>query len=333
VRRSDGTTFAVEGTDTPVFGEDGGFVGAIGILRDVTERKEAEEALRSSEAEIFTVLESITDGFFALDNELRFTYVNSQAEMLFSTKREDLVGEMLWEDSTFYPEFQRAMAEGRTATFEGYYPPREAWYSVRAYPSGSGLSVYFQDVTERKKAEERFRSLVRNASDVILIMGSDQIVRYVSPAVERVLGYKPEQVVGQDNFLPVHPDDMPRIERFIGEVMGSPGNTSSMELRLRHVDDSWRYVETTCTNLLGDLAVGGIVFNTRDITERKEAEEALRESERRFRAITQHSSDIVTLLGATGTIRYQSPSVERILGYGQAEMIGNAPSTTSTPTT
>jgi PAS domain S-box-containing protein len=141
VRRRDGSTFPVEGTDTPVFGEDGGLIGAIGVLRDVTERKEAEEALRRSEAEIFSILESITDGFFALDHELRFTYVNPQAEILLDRCREDLVGEILWEDATFYPEYRKALAEGRTVKFEGYYPPLEAWYDVRAYPSGSGLSV------------------------------------------------------------------------------------------------------------------------------------------------------------------------------------------------
>ena len=157
VRRKDGTPLTVEASNTPVLDEHGGQVGVVGVLRDVTERKEAEEALRRSESELFSVLESITDGFFILDRELRFAYVNPQAALMMERTREDLVGEKLWEDATFYPEYRRAMAEGRTVEFEAYYPPLKRWYGVRAYPSQSGLSVYFQDVTERKALEKRLR--------------------------------------------------------------------------------------------------------------------------------------------------------------------------------
>ncbi len=114
--------------------------GVVVVSRDVTERREAQEALRHSEAEAFGVLESTTDGFFALDHGLRVTYANHQAEVLLNRSREDLVGERLWEDPTFYPEYRRALAEGKTARFEAYYPPLEAWYSVRAYPSATGTS-------------------------------------------------------------------------------------------------------------------------------------------------------------------------------------------------
>jgi PAS domain S-box-containing protein len=115
---------------------------------------------------IFSILESITDGFFALDREWRFTYINSQAEVLFSRRREDLIGERIWEDPTFYPHYRRAVAEGKTARFEAYYPESGSWYSVRTYPSESGLSVYLQDITERKRAEERIRVQARSLDAV-----------------------------------------------------------------------------------------------------------------------------------------------------------------------
>src|SRR5919112_187002 len=121
--------------------------GVVVTSRDVTERKEAEEALRRAEAEGFGILESITDAFFSLDREWRFSYVNHQAEVLLNRRREDLVGERIWEDSTFYPQYRRAVAEGSTVRFEAYNQSLDKWFSVRAYPSESGLSVYFQDVT------------------------------------------------------------------------------------------------------------------------------------------------------------------------------------------
>ncbi len=131
------------------------------------------------------------------------------------------------------------------------------------------------DQEMERRSQERFRSLVQNASDVILVMGADQTVRYISPAVERVLGYKPEDVVGKDNFTPVHPDDMARVREAIADAVNDPGAPSSMELRLKHADGSWRHIESTCTSLLDDPAVCGIVFNSRDMTERKALERRL----------------------------------------------------------
>jgi PAS domain S-box-containing protein len=183
--------------------------GVVVVSRDVTERREAEEALRHSQAEVFGVLESITDGFFALDHELRFAYANPQAEVLLNRSREDLVGERLWEDPTFYPEYRRAVAEGKTARFEAYYPPLEAWYSVRAYPSATGLSVYLQDVTERKRAEdklkeaeERYRTLVEQIPAVAYIDEIDEVSSavYMSPQVEEMLGYTAEEWLEDPEF-------------------------------------------------------------------------------------------------------------------------------------
>jgi PAS domain S-box-containing protein len=180
--------------DDPVVG------GVLVTSRDVTERKEAEEALRKSEAEIFSILESITDAFFALDREWRFTYINSQAEVLFSKRREDLIGERIWEDPTFYPEYRKAVAEGITARFEAYYLPLGAWYSVRAYPSESGLSVYLQDVTESKRADERIRfqsEVLEAVGQAVIATDWEGKVLYWNRAAEDLYGWSAEEVLGR----------------------------------------------------------------------------------------------------------------------------------------
>ena len=193
-------------------------------------------------------------------------------------------------------------------------------------PVVRGIVVNARDVTERKEAEGRYRMLVEQIPAVTFVdRGGDSMVPvYVSPQVEGMFGYTPEEwMAGRLWRERLHPDDRERIlasdERFEAD-----GGQVDEEYRLLARDGSvvWIREETVLVRGEGGepLYVQGILT---DITERKVAEEALRESERRFRAITQHSSDIVTLLGATGTIRYQSPSVERILGYGQEEMIGN----------
>jgi PAS domain S-box-containing protein len=115
-----------------------------------------------------TILASISDAFFALDREWRFTYVNDRAQQLLARQREELLGRSLWEafepvvGSGFETSYRRAMATGQVVVFEEHYPPLDGWFEVRAYPSADGLSVYFQDVTERHAAEvQRAQILAR----------------------------------------------------------------------------------------------------------------------------------------------------------------------------
>ncbi|MBA2713339.1 MAG: EAL domain-containing protein [Rubrobacteraceae bacterium] len=245
-----------------------------------------------------SLVQNSSDVVMILEAEGTVRYVSPAVERVLGYRPEDLVGTLAFDH--VHPEDIEHVSKSLVETLQkpGVQPPIE--YRVKAAdgswrhmedircnwlgaPHMLGVVANVRDITERKQAEEAlresekyFRSLVQSASDVILVMEADRTVRHVSPAIERVLGYKPEQMVGHDNFTLVHPDDMPRMEKLLGKVMGSPGiTTSPSELRLRHADGSWRHVETTCTNLLGDPAVGGIVFNTRDVTERKLAEERL----------------------------------------------------------
>src|SRR4051812_25635727 len=132
----------------------------IAILQDISERKrleaelrEAKEAAEAARARVTRILESITDAFFTLDRDWRFTYINSQAEPLLRRSREDLLGRALWDEfpeavgSTFDRMYHEAGDTGRAVTFEEYYPPLGTWFEVRTYPSADGLSVYFRDVT------------------------------------------------------------------------------------------------------------------------------------------------------------------------------------------
>jgi len=124
--------------------------------------------------------------------------------------------------------------------------------------------------------EERFRSLIRNASDCILIARADGTVAFESPAVARVLGYSPEDRVGRPPFPAAHPDDAEMVARLFADVIGKPDAQTTAHFRSRHADGSWRYLEAVSKNLLGDPAVSGIVVNYRDITDRRLLEEQLR---------------------------------------------------------
>ncbi len=171
------------------------------------------------------------------------------------------------------------------------------------------------------RSQERFRSLIQSASDIILVMGADQTVSYISPSVERVLGYKPEEVTGKDNLAPVHPDDLPRVRKAMADALSSPGVSTFMELRLKHADGSWRHIESACTSLLHDPAVDGIVFNSRDVTERKRATEALRESEERYRAVVEQAADALFVHDLRGNLVDVNRHACESLGYSRAELL------------
>ena len=157
-----------------------------------------------------------------------------------------------------------------------------------------GASTIARDITERKRSEQelrhsrqalqeselRFRSLVQNSSDIITILGADGTIHYESPSIERILGYKPENLVGKNVFEFVHPDDMPRIEAVFREHLPVPGSIHPLELRFRHNDGSWRTLEAIGNNLLHEPGVAGIVVNSRDISERKRTEDVLHATEK-----------------------------------------------------
>jgi diguanylate cyclase (GGDEF)-like protein/PAS domain S-box-containing protein len=139
------------------------------------------------------------------------------------------------------------------------------------------------DISDRKEAEsalrqseQRFRSLIENATDITIIIDGEGIFRYISPSVKRILGYAPHQAIGRSALEIVHPDDCATIAQTLNKVIENPTRSQSpVEYRVRHRNGYWCYVEAVATNLLYDPAVKGIVINCHDITQRKLAEEKL----------------------------------------------------------
>ena len=166
-----------------------------------------------------------------------------------------------------------------------------------------------------EESERWMRAAMQNSSDFVMIMESDATIRYASPAVERVLGYRPEDVVGTVALDCVHPEDLEHVSSSFAETLKKPGVRPPIEYRVRAADGTWRHVEAIRSNRLDDPSVAGLVANVRDVTERKQAEE-------RFRSLVQNSTDVVTVVGADGTILYQTPSMKRTLAHDPEDRIG-----------
>jgi PAS domain S-box-containing protein len=137
-----------------------------------------------------------------------------------------------------------------------------------------GIIVVTTEITERKEAEElrrseeRFRALTQNAPDIFTLLRADGTIRYQSPSVEQILGYLPEEMLGDNVFHYVHPEDLGRVQDRFAEGLADPDLRQSTEYRFRHKDGSWRYLESVGSNLFGNPKVGEFVVNSRDVTDR-----------------------------------------------------------------
>ena len=149
--------------------EDEHITGIVAINRDISERIQARAALRESDQRTADILASISDGFVALDNDLCFTYVNSKAEGLLQRSQSELLGQSVWEvfpsavDLPFHGHFTTAFATQTAKAFEAFYSPLEAWREISVYPSRTGLSIYFRDITARKQKAAELMAMMSAA--------------------------------------------------------------------------------------------------------------------------------------------------------------------------
>ena len=202
----------------------------------------------------------------------------------------DLCLESLGQSNTW--EVQKVRKDGETLWV------RETATAIKRAKGGVVVLIAGEDITERRRAEEsvresarRFRALIEHAYDAVLLLDGNNSLLYASPSTERILGYSPGELVGRDGFDFIHPDQLRDAKEQFAAASGHPGSVYRAERLIRHKLGKWLWTENTVTNLLGEPSVRAFVMNLRDITQRKQAEEALRASEARFRTFVDHATD------------------------------------------
>ncbi len=246
------------------------------------------------------ILESITDAFYALDDEWRFTYINQQAEALLECSREEMLGEVIWEvfpetkELPNYEEYHRAVETGEPAHFEAYSPPFEAWFSVNAYPFDGGLSVYFNDVTARKEREhtlkerEEYLSVTLSSiGDAVIATDRDGRVTEMNAVAERLTGWSHADVEGRplEDIFQIHnaktgaPVESP-VQKVLreGKTVGLANHTvlTARDGTEYQIADSAAPIRTDEDDLLG------VVMVFRDVTDEYERREAIKEQRERL---------------------------------------------------
>ncbi len=290
VQHCDGSWCLFEAVATSLL-DDPAIQGVVVNCHDITERKQAEEALRAANHQIANILESVTDAFISLNDEWQFTYLNQRAAQLFQRSSEGLLGRTIWAEfpglkgSLFDQELHRAMDQQVAVTFEEFYSPLNIWFEVRVFPSAQGLSIFFLDVTERQQAQAELLEMstaLGNAVEGIARLDLQNHFVALNRAFAISLGYQQEEMIGLPWSIIFHPDDLEIVEAAHQEML----QAGKVEIEVRGVrkDASAFYMQLVmvAAHDWHDRLIGFHCF-TKDITERKAAEAALRESEERLR--------------------------------------------------
>ena len=184
--------------------------------------------------------------------------------------------------------------------------------------------VRLREQLHQRRSNRRFRALVENSSDVVLVLDDRGAVSFASPTVRRLLGREEAAVVGLPVSELVHRPDQLHARRVIATPASPGSDPSPVEVRMLHGSGELRWFELEARDLSGENEVQGIVITARDISDRKRAEAQLLRSEARFRLMVQNSSDVVAIMDVDSLLTYVSPSIERLLGYTAEELMGRS---------
>jgi two-component system cell cycle sensor histidine kinase/response regulator CckA len=267
--------------------EAGKIVRVQGAFQDISQQKQTELEIRRSAERLETTLESITDAFLTMDREWRFTYLNGEAERLMRRSRADLLGRNIWEEfpaaagSAFQREYERAMRDNRTVGFQEFFPPLNLWVDVRAFPSAEGLAVYFRDITESRRVEERVAeqaALLDNAHDAIIVRDAAHQVTYWNKAAERLYGWTAAEALGRplQKLLQIDAGKFAEAQRAINATGGWNGEIQKTAKNgaVLTVEGSWTLLRD------GQGAPRSILTIDTDITERKKLEQQFLRAQR-----------------------------------------------------
>jgi PAS domain S-box-containing protein len=183
-----------------------------------------------------------------------------------------------------------------------------------------------EDITEQKIAKEiiknsekRFRSLIENGNDIILLMDAEGKIKYISQPVHKNFGYKPEELIGLSIINLLHPDETKVNKQILEKVLANPGVTINAQIRKLHREGYYNWIELTATNLLSDPDINSIVVNYRDITQKKIAEDKLRDSKKKYKDIFDYATIGIFQSKEDGTIIKANKCLVNMLGYDTIE--------------
>jgi PAS domain S-box-containing protein len=311
-------------------------VGLISVERDITKRKEAERQIREREELLRAFMESATDVYTIWNSRLELLDVSEKGTKAFlpTAKREDLIGKHITEivpdvkKTGRYSDYLNVMKTGQPFQADDVIiHPKfgNKYISIKAFKVGDGMGLVITDVTKRKRAEEellRLSNAVRMSTDSIVISDLEVKIVEVNEATLRMYGTDNKgDLVGKNSYDLIAPEDREKAIASAKEVL-ERGYTKNREYHIITKDGSTILVAMN-TAIMKDVdgKPTGFVAVSRDITERKESEKALRESEEFSSSLLNNAPNPVLVINPDTSVRYVNPALEKLTGFSSAELI------------
>ncbi len=323
----------------PLFDEKGRVDGLCAIITEITDRKRMEDALKANEKKYLNLFNNTQIALFKTTLDGKLVEINSRyAEMAGYTSVEACMADFdpgkAWADPGARQQMIAILREkGSVRNYEGRFLRKDGsqgWLLISAgYCPGDGcIEGSAVDISERKLIQQTLerneamqRKMVSHIGDVIVIIDVNGINTYKSPNIEKLFGWKPEELIGKNAFETVHPEDRKNALSFFRKLLDKPDTLGTMEFRYKCKDDHYRWIEFTGSNLLHDPDIQGILGNYHDIMERKQVEQTLRESEARFKALHNASFGGIAIHDK-GIILDCNQGLAEMSGYSTDELIG-----------
>jgi PAS domain S-box-containing protein len=320
-------------------------IGAIVMnYRDIQAKKIADNALALAEQRMGLLLNNTKESFIIVNSRLRVVTYNRAAQehspFFFSQELQsgisllDLIREGDIEDIiyTFEQVFDGVETERETSYTDDHDVLHVYNHSFRPLFSEDdivGVFITSTNVTEKKIAEnklkfseERNRTIIRESFDAMLIKDYNNCIVEASPAIEKILGYHPSEILGHACIQFVHEDYKNKVQEIIDEIKSTPEAEGCIDVPIQHKEGHYVWIEMKGKNMYHNKHIHGMIVMMRDIEVRKRAEDEVLLSEQRFKGLVQSGADMISIIDEEGYVKYSSPTVINILGNNPVTDIG-----------